>query len=99
MSALAAVDALDWAEALPDGLETTVGAGGHPLSPAQSQQLALARLVLADPHTLVLDEATSPSTRARPVTSSARSASSSRGAQSSRSRTGSTPPTTPTASP
>ncbi|MFC4146207.1 ABC transporter ATP-binding protein [Micromonospora mangrovi] len=57
--ALAAVDALDWADALPDGLTTVVGAGGHPLSPAQAQQLALARLVLADPHTLVLDEATS----------------------------------------
>ena len=36
-----------------------VGTGGYPLTPAQSQQLALARLVLADPHTLVLDEATS----------------------------------------
>ncbi|MFE9688457.1 ABC transporter ATP-binding protein [Micromonospora sp. NPDC005806] len=58
-AALAAVDALGWAEALPDGLDTRVGAGGHPLSPAQAQQLALARLVLADPHTLVLDEATS----------------------------------------
>lgn len=58
-SALAAVDALDWADALPEGLDTVVGAGGHPLSPAQAQQLALARLVLADPHTLVLDEATS----------------------------------------
>ena len=58
-AALAAVDALEWAEALPDGLETTVGAGGHPLTPPQTQQLALARLVLADPHTLVLDEATS----------------------------------------
>ncbi|MFG2108730.1 ABC transporter ATP-binding protein [Micromonospora chersina] len=58
-AALAAVDALDWAEALPDGLDTRVGAGGHSLSPAQAQQLALARLVLADPHTLVLDEATS----------------------------------------
>ncbi|MDO3702512.1 ABC transporter ATP-binding protein [Micromonospora sp. C28SCA-DRY-2] len=58
-SALAAVDALDWARALPDGLDTVVGSGGHPLSPAQAQQLALARLVLADPHTLVLDEATS----------------------------------------
>ncbi|MGC4787358.1 ABC transporter ATP-binding protein [Micromonospora sp. DT178] len=58
-SALAAVDALDWADGLPDGLDTVVGAGGHPLSPAQAQQLALARLVLADPHTLVLDEATS----------------------------------------
>ncbi|MCZ7435426.1 ABC transporter ATP-binding protein [Micromonospora sp. WMMC241] len=58
-AALAAVDALDWARALPDGLDTVVGAGGHPLTPAQAQQLALARLVLADPHTLVLDEATS----------------------------------------
>ncbi|MGN9906219.1 ABC transporter ATP-binding protein [Phytohabitans sp. LJ34] len=58
-AALAAVDALEWARALPDGLDTVVGAGGHPLSPAQAQQLALARLVLADPHTLVLDEATS----------------------------------------
>jgi ABC-type multidrug transport system fused ATPase/permease subunit len=57
--ALAAVDALDWADALPEGLATVVGSGGHPLSPAQAQQLALARLVLADPHTLVLDEATS----------------------------------------
>jgi ABC-type multidrug transport system fused ATPase/permease subunit len=58
-SALAAVDALGWAETLPDGLDTVVGSGGHSLSPAQAQQVALARLVLADPHTLVLDEATS----------------------------------------
>ena len=58
-AALAAVDALEWVEALPEGRETVVGAGGHPLTPAQAQQIALARLVLADPHTLVLDEATS----------------------------------------
>ncbi|GAA0515081.1 multidrug ABC transporter ATP-binding protein [Paractinoplanes deccanensis] len=58
-AALAAVHALQWAEALPEGLETVVGAGGHALTAAQAQQLALARLVLADPHTLVLDEATS----------------------------------------
>ena len=58
-AALEAVDARPWADALPAGLETIVGAGGHPLSPPQQQQLALARLVLADPHTLVLDEATS----------------------------------------
>ncbi len=45
--------------ALPDGLDTVVGSGGHPLGEAQAQQVALARLVLADPHTLVLDEATS----------------------------------------
>lgn len=58
-SALSSVDALTWADQLPDGLGTVVGAGGHALTDAQSQQLALARLVLADPHTLVLDEATS----------------------------------------
>ena len=56
---LEAVDALDWVEALPEGLDTVVGSGGRALSAAQSQQIALARLVLADPHTLVLDEATS----------------------------------------
>ena len=58
-SALSAVDAREWVAALPDGLATAVGAGGLALSPAQAQQVALARLVLADPHTLVLDEATS----------------------------------------
>jgi ABC-type multidrug transport system fused ATPase/permease subunit len=57
--ALAAVDALDWALELPDGLDTMVGTGNLTLPDAQAQQLALARLVLADPHTLVLDEATS----------------------------------------
>ena len=58
-AALAAVDADEWVRALPDGLETAVGAGGLALTPAQAQQVALGRLVLADPHTLVLDEATS----------------------------------------
>ncbi len=57
--ALTAVDARDWAEQLPAGLDTTVGSGNHRLTDPQAQQLALARLVLADPHTLVLDEATS----------------------------------------
>ncbi|TCN38797.1 ABC-type multidrug transport system fused ATPase/permease subunit [Kribbella orskensis] len=59
LDALGAVDAREWAEALPDGLDTRVGSGQVALTPAQAQQLALARLVLADPHTLVLDEATS----------------------------------------
>lgn len=58
-TALASVDALEWATGLPEGLDTEVGSGGHELTHPQSQQLALARLVLADPHTLVLDEATS----------------------------------------
>ncbi|MEV5979523.1 ABC transporter ATP-binding protein [Streptomyces sp. NPDC052114] len=58
-AALGAVDAADWARALDEGLDTEVGSGGFALTPAQAQQIALARLVLADPHTLVLDEATS----------------------------------------
>jgi ABC-type multidrug transport system fused ATPase/permease subunit len=58
-AALGAVDALDWALALPDGLAAAVGAGGLTLSAPQAQQIALARLVLANPHTLILDEATS----------------------------------------
>uniref|UniRef100_A0AAU3H1G6 ABC transporter ATP-binding protein/permease n=1 Tax=Streptomyces sp. NBC_01401 TaxID=2903854 RepID=A0AAU3H1G6_9ACTN len=58
-ASLAAVDADSWAKALDEGLDTEVGSGGQALTPAQAQQIALARLVLADPHTLVLDEATS----------------------------------------
>jgi ABC-type multidrug transport system fused ATPase/permease subunit len=55
---LDAVDALDWVLSLPEGLSTELGTTGFQLNPAQAQQLALARLVLSNPHTLVLDEAT-----------------------------------------
>ncbi len=58
-AALDAVDAAEWVRAYPDGLDELVGSGGRALTAAQAQQIALARLVLADPHTLVLDEATS----------------------------------------
>ncbi len=57
-NALDAVDALEWVSHLPRGLDTELGTTGYPITPAQAQQLALARLVLSDPHTLVLDEAT-----------------------------------------
>ncbi|MBU2668866.1 ABC transporter ATP-binding protein/permease [Actinoplanes bogorensis] len=57
-TALDRVDALGWVTQLPDGLDTEVGAGGHALTAAQSQQLAFARLVLADPPVAILDEAT-----------------------------------------
>ncbi|MEV1243748.1 ABC transporter ATP-binding protein [Nonomuraea sp. NPDC050022] len=57
-AALDTVGALDWARSLPEGLDTVVGEGGHELTAAQAQQLALARLVLADPAIAVLDEAT-----------------------------------------
>ncbi|SDD15752.1 ABC transporter ATP-binding protein [Auraticoccus monumenti] len=57
--ALQAVDAWEWVERLENGLDTMLGSGHTSLTPAQAQQIALARLVVADPHTLVLDEATS----------------------------------------
>lgn len=57
--ALRAVGAWEWVEKLPEGLDTEVGSGGHALTPAGAQQVALARLVILDPHTLILDEATS----------------------------------------
>ena len=57
-SALTTVRALRWVDALPDGLDTVVGDHGHPLTPAQAQQLALARVLLHDPRVAVFDEAT-----------------------------------------
>jgi ATP-binding cassette subfamily C protein len=57
LAALTAVDA-GWIGTLPDGLATIVAGSGHRLDGAQAQQLALARVVLADPHTVILDEAT-----------------------------------------
>ncbi|REF00001.1 ABC transporter ATP-binding protein [Thermomonospora umbrina] len=74
--ALDRVGALGWAEALPDGLDTVVGESGHRLTAAQAQQLALARLVLADPPVVVLDEATAEagSAGARALETSAASA-------------------------
>ncbi|MEU8819789.1 ABC transporter ATP-binding protein [Actinoplanes sp. NPDC048796] len=57
-AALDRVGALTWARELPDGLDTVVGDGGHQLTAARAQQLALARVVLQDPPVVVLDEAT-----------------------------------------
>lgn len=55
---LAEVGAWAAVRALPDGLDTAVGDGATVLSPALAQQLALARVLLADPVVVVLDEAT-----------------------------------------
>ncbi|MER7372344.1 ABC transporter ATP-binding protein [Streptomyces lanatus] len=55
---LTAVGADSWVRRLPDGLDTALGDGGSATDGSQAQQLALARVVLADPHTLILDEAT-----------------------------------------
>jgi len=59
IEALQTVDAWEWVQRLPEQLGTMLGSGHQKLTPAQAQQIALARLVVADPHTLVLDEATS----------------------------------------
>ncbi|MER6164654.1 ABC transporter ATP-binding protein [Streptomyces violaceorubidus] len=59
-AALAAVGAEGWVRELPGGLDAELGAkeDAHSADGSQAQQLALARVVLADPHTLILDEAT-----------------------------------------
>ncbi|GCB45911.1 ABC transporter ATP-binding protein [Streptomyces sp. NL15-2K] len=57
-AALTAVGAETWVRELPGGLDTALGEGGCRTDGSQAQQLALARVVLADPHTLILDEAT-----------------------------------------
>ncbi|MGW0949645.1 ABC transporter ATP-binding protein [Streptomyces sp. NPDC002623] len=57
-AALAAVGAADWVRELPGGLDAVLGGDGCRTDGSQAQQLALARVVLADPHTLILDEAT-----------------------------------------
>lgn len=44
---------------LPDGLETMLKPGMATTDPALGQRIALARVILANPHTVVLDEATS----------------------------------------
>ncbi|TCP53225.1 ATP-binding cassette subfamily C protein [Tamaricihabitans halophyticus] len=57
-AALDVVGAAHWVRSLPDGLSTTMGGGAHAVAPDMAQRLALARLVLADPPVVVLDEAT-----------------------------------------
>ncbi|MCG5219219.1 ABC transporter ATP-binding protein [Streptosporangium sp. KLBMP 9127] len=57
--ALFAVGAADWAAQLPEKLDTRLNGAHGPFPPDKAQQLALARILLAGPRVLVLDEATS----------------------------------------
>src|SRR5213078_3164 len=67
-AAVRAVDELGltpWVAELPDGLDTRLGDGGHVLSAGQEQLVAFARIVVREPHVVILDEATA---RLDPVT-------------------------------
>ncbi|MFG3555651.1 ATP-binding cassette domain-containing protein [Micromonospora sp. NPDC047557] len=54
-----------WIAELPDGLATRLGEAGHVLSAGQEQLVAFARILVRDPHVVILDEATA---RLDPVT-------------------------------
>jgi ABC-type multidrug transport system fused ATPase/permease subunit len=57
--ALEELELLDWVRALPEGLDTKLGAGGLGLSAGETQLLAFARVFLHDPGLVILDEASS----------------------------------------
>jgi ABC-type multidrug transport system fused ATPase/permease subunit len=56
---------MPWASSLPDGIDTKLGEGGYKLSAGQEQLVAFARILVRDPHVVILDEATA---RMDPVT-------------------------------
>ncbi len=58
-AALADLELTPWLESLPEGLDTELSAGGGGLSAGQAQLLAFARVFLADPDLVILDEASS----------------------------------------
>src|SRR5262249_39099506 len=57
--ALKELGLLEWLRALPNGLDTKLGAGGLGLSAGEAQLLAFARVFLRDPGLVILDEASS----------------------------------------
>ena len=59
LAVLAELELTDWINALPEGLDTDLGAGGHSLSAGEAQLLAFTRVFLRDPGLVILDEASS----------------------------------------
>ena len=57
--ALRGANLLDFAQALPQGLDTVIGHNGGELSGGQRQRMAIARAIYKDAPILILDEATS----------------------------------------
>lgn len=69
LAAFAAVGAAEWVASLPSGPQTHVGVDGEHLEPQEIELIALARLMLADPGVVVLDEPSSemPADRAQQI--------------------------------
>ncbi len=59
MDALRGANLLEFALALPQGLDTVIGHNGNQMSGGQRQRMAIARAIFKDAPILILDEATS----------------------------------------
>ena len=59
VGALRGANLLEFAQALPQGLDTVIGHNGNQMSGGQRQRMAIARAIFKDAPILILDEATS----------------------------------------